>query len=209
MGDMAVRKTSFEHFLRDADCFWTMSFPTAAEARKILERRFDHVAEPLTQSLKGTLGALALAGLVTVKALAVSAILDNYGLFTPAEIQRRARSRLGEHSYNLAIRNCEHFAFWCATGLSTSQQVEGLLYGGAALVAALVTGKAGNALDTLVDPAGRESLGGEGLFRRSEPIPADLMPGARGPAGRTAGSSAERAAQNVPGAEADTARRLT
>jgi len=40
----------------------------------------------------------------------------------------------------IATRDCEHFAFWSATGLSTSRQVEALLYGGAALPAASLAG---------------------------------------------------------------------
>ena len=36
---------------------------------------------------------------------------------------KRAESRLGEHKYNLLFNNCEHFATWCVTGVSHSQQV--------------------------------------------------------------------------------------
>ena len=36
----------------------------------------------------------------------------------------RAESRLGEHKYNLLFNNCEHFASWCKTGVSESQQVK-------------------------------------------------------------------------------------
>jgi hypothetical protein len=35
----------------------------------------------------------------------------------------RARSRVGEDSYDLVEKNCEHFASWCATGLHNSRQV--------------------------------------------------------------------------------------
>ncbi|AOY80071.1 lecithin retinol acyltransferase family protein [Moorena producens JHB] len=37
---------------------------------------------------------------------------------------RRAKSRLGERQYNLIFNNCEHFANWCKTGKSESQQVK-------------------------------------------------------------------------------------
>jgi hypothetical protein len=40
------------------------------------------------------------------------------------ETLRRARSRLGEHDYNLATNNCDHFATWCKTGKHRSIQVE-------------------------------------------------------------------------------------
>jgi hypothetical protein len=49
-----------------------------------------------------------------------------FGLYPPAEIVRRARSRMGEVEYNLASGNCEHFAMWCATGVSRSLQVDRL-----------------------------------------------------------------------------------
>lgn len=42
----------------------------------------------------------------------------------PAEAVARARSRMGEHSYNPLSRNCEHFAYWCKTGLEHSGQAE-------------------------------------------------------------------------------------
>ncbi len=35
----------------------------------------------------------------------------------------RAVSRLGEQKYNLLFNNCEHFATWCKTGVSDSQQI--------------------------------------------------------------------------------------
>jgi len=40
------------------------------------------------------------------------------------EIVRRARSRLGEHSYRLFSNNCEHFSTWCLRGESHSAQVD-------------------------------------------------------------------------------------
>jgi hypothetical protein len=44
--------------------------------------------------------------------------------FSRKETVRRARSRIGEKSYNLLFNNCEHFALWCKTGKSKSIQVE-------------------------------------------------------------------------------------
>jgi hypothetical protein len=44
--------------------------------------------------------------------------------FSPEEITRRARSRLGENDYRLLTNNCEHFCNWCSTGVSHSRQVE-------------------------------------------------------------------------------------
>jgi hypothetical protein len=44
--------------------------------------------------------------------------------YSPDEIVRRARSRLGENDYRLLTNNCEHFCNWCISGVSRSAQVE-------------------------------------------------------------------------------------
>jgi hypothetical protein len=44
--------------------------------------------------------------------------------FSPEEIVRRARSRLGENAYRLLTNNCEHFCNWSLSGISRSAQVE-------------------------------------------------------------------------------------
>ena len=40
---------------------------------------------------------------------------------------QRAESRLGEKKYNIIFNNCEHFATWCITGVSHSQQVKNFI----------------------------------------------------------------------------------
>ncbi|NEO58090.1 MAG: NC domain-containing protein [Okeania sp. SIO3B5] len=40
---------------------------------------------------------------------------------------QRAESRLGEKKYNIIKNNCEHFATWCITGVSHSQQVKNFI----------------------------------------------------------------------------------
>ena len=47
--------------------------------------------------------------------------------FPPQETIERARSKLGEQGYNLLLNNCEHFAFWCKTGVAKSTQVDDIL----------------------------------------------------------------------------------
>ncbi len=44
--------------------------------------------------------------------------------YSPQEIVRRARERLGENDYRLLTNNCEHFCNWCLSGISRSAQVE-------------------------------------------------------------------------------------
>jgi hypothetical protein len=59
--------------------------------------------------------------------------------FSPDEIVHRARGLVGTNlkKYNLISFNCEHFAFWCATGKLKSKQVEtgATIIGGIALAA--------------------------------------------------------------------------
>jgi hypothetical protein len=53
-------------------------------------------------------------------------IIDHFeSRYSPEEIVRRARSRLGEGDYRLLTNNCEHFCNWCVSGVSRSAQVEG------------------------------------------------------------------------------------
>jgi hypothetical protein len=44
--------------------------------------------------------------------------------YSPDEIVRRARSRLGENDYRLLSNNCEHFCNWCLSGVSRSAQID-------------------------------------------------------------------------------------
>jgi len=46
--------------------------------------------------------------------------------FSPDAVVRRAESRLGESRFDLMFNNCEHFAAWCKTGLSSSKQIEAI-----------------------------------------------------------------------------------
>ena len=52
--------------------------------------------------------------------------LKGYHLYSAKETVERAKSRIGETQYNLALNNCEHFALWCKTGLKESSQVDDL-----------------------------------------------------------------------------------
>ncbi|PAX51198.1 lecithin retinol acyltransferase family protein [Brunnivagina elsteri] len=64
-----------------------------------------------------------------------------YGQCYPDDkVIQRAKSRLGESKYSLLFNNCEHFATWCKTGLSDSEQVSnaGATAGGASVSGAAV-----------------------------------------------------------------------
>jgi hypothetical protein len=68
-------------------------------------------------------------------------------MFPRPEIVERARSQIGNKSYNLVFFNCEHFATWCKTGVYESNQVnsaidvaaEGVVY-----IANLISGNNSN-----------------------------------------------------------------
>lgn len=61
---------------------------------------------------------------------------------TPSVVVARAESRLGESGYCLVSNNCEHFAYWCKTGLHKSKQVENGVSGAAAFGVKAGTGVA-------------------------------------------------------------------
>ena len=43
--------------------------------------------------------------------------------FDPETVVSRAKSKLGERKYHPVTNNCVHFALWCKTGVSSSEQV--------------------------------------------------------------------------------------
>lgn len=47
--------------------------------------------------------------------------------YSPQEAVERAKSRLGECSYNLLFSNCEHFVNWCIEGKEYSRQVDNII----------------------------------------------------------------------------------
>lgn len=124
MGDPEVRVSTLKKFLGDQDAYFVLVFP---ESRG----RPGKLPVPVSAAgqcfgLGGVPGAALLEALEILRRLEAS---GDYHLYSPEETIQRARSRLGEHAYNLALNNCEHFALWCKTGIRQSHQVEGLLKG--------------------------------------------------------------------------------
>ena len=68
-------------------------------------------------------------GIATVRRGKYSGLEDSLYLikhkkYKPADtVVLRAKSRLGENKYDPLNNNCEHFALWCKTGISSSEQV--------------------------------------------------------------------------------------
>lgn len=48
---------------------------------------------------------------------------DPENCFQPNEVVERAKDRIGERSYNVLLKNCEHFATWCKTGKEFCSQI--------------------------------------------------------------------------------------
>ena len=46
--------------------------------------------------------------------------------FEPDSVIARAESKLGRSDFDVVLNNCEHFATWCKTGISDSEQVYAL-----------------------------------------------------------------------------------
>ena len=77
------------------------------------------------------------------------------------DVVNRARSKLEEKKYNLFSNNCEHFAMWCKTGISSSEQVKNMKEIGLPLVVGLVAEigeKIGRMVCTALNGAEKEAF---------------------------------------------------
>ena len=101
-----VRETSIEEFLNGSESFSVCTFP-------------EH---PMNLPVFPSKNPLAKI----IQFARIIKLLD-YHLYSGDEAIERARSKLGQGGYNLALNNCEHFAVWCRTGVKYSSQVNNIL----------------------------------------------------------------------------------
>ena len=101
-----VRETSLEEFLNGSENFTVCSFPE--HPQKFTGRSRKHLLFNIWQAVKNLR-------------------LKDYHLYSGEETVMRARSKLGQGGYNLALNNCEHFAVWCKTGVKDSSQVDQII----------------------------------------------------------------------------------
>ena len=94
-----------------------------------------HYADVRPEKRRATIRVTPLRDFSLGSRIEVVGYADSYA---PDVVVARALSRLGETRYHLANNNCEHFARWCTTGQSASEQVR--------VVAANVGGTAAGAL---------------------------------------------------------------
>ncbi len=97
LSDGVITETSLSKFMSDSDTVYVLNGLGPAADKKV----FDWIIQKLTN---GKVHA-----------------------FSPEETVARARSKLGEHGYSLLFNNCEHFSFWCKTGISKSSQTDDIL----------------------------------------------------------------------------------
>ena len=92
------------------------------------------------------------------------------------EVVERAKSRIGEAGYNIAFNNCEHFAKWCDTGKSSSDQVSAVIETAAGVVGTTAVGLVGSGL---VVPTMTISAGGDATAVAS--VSVTVLPQLAGP----------------------------
>lgn len=80
----------------------------------------------------------------------------------PDAVVARAMSKLGQREYGLRKNNCEHFAHWCVTGKSRSEQVETAASG--AGVAGAAAAAAGAAAGTMAAAGSVAGVSGAGIM---------------------------------------------
>lgn len=107
---MHIDETSMDKFLGNSNRYYVYKFPNDGD-KPIKRIR----GEGLDRGYKES--AYAIYILLKLKNKI------KYRIYSPEETVKRARSRIGERSFNLIFNNCEYFAVWCKTGVSQSYQV--------------------------------------------------------------------------------------
>lgn len=110
-----IEETSMSRFLRGKKRYYVMVFP-------------ETYGEPGKEIFDAANAAHGVARLPRLYQVLLHIKNSRaYHLYTPEETVSRAYSRLHEERYHLLFNNCEHFALWCKTGVSTSHQVNALI----------------------------------------------------------------------------------
>ncbi len=113
----SIRKDSLDYFLNndpDSNYFVVKFSPSDNRPMKINTKT----------DMQGQMG---LMDIVEINGTYKKLIKDkDFHIYSGDECVKRAYSRLCETSYNLIIKNCEHFAMWCKTGVAYSSQVENI-----------------------------------------------------------------------------------
>lgn len=104
----SVQRTTLQEFARGAEV-------ASRDYHEFFERLQRPEELPRRMTIRWRRELMRLAGNDgQSKAFAADAVID------------RAESRLGRADFDLVFNNCEHFATWCKTGISDSEQVYAL-----------------------------------------------------------------------------------
>lgn len=112
-----IKETSYDIFSKGSDC-QAIEFKSLNQSPSIE----DSFLSGLVGGILGPVGA----ALTLAEYIKKNLEYEDFYLYNNSETLERARSRIGESKYNLITNNCEHFAIWCKTNLSKSEQVENL-----------------------------------------------------------------------------------
>jgi len=122
---MKIQPTDFEGFLKGNSQFEIVEFPSKYESQKSFSQGSipsNRVTkQPPINPLKWLLPGFLSIPMAAAKVVATINSF-NYVLATPDKVVERARNRCGEQNYNFMFNNCEHFAVYCKTGVSESEQ---------------------------------------------------------------------------------------
>ena len=122
--DGVIRETSLAKFLDgDRDCY--VCFFDKHGRRQCSDDAFLPARIFGTAAVTSRVSVFDL--LIDVKEIYDLLFGEKAKLYSARETVERARSRIGEHGYNLLLNNCEHFAVWCKTGVEKSEQVEEII----------------------------------------------------------------------------------
>ncbi|MFC3211535.1 lecithin retinol acyltransferase family protein [Planomicrobium okeanokoites] len=108
--DNRIIQTDLKTFLRDSDTFFVLDVESLEERILKFPTLYPVMKIPTNINLSQ-----------------IRKLFSKMKINSPEETVERAKSCLGNGSYNLATNNCEHFAVWCKTGVSKSYQVDAIL----------------------------------------------------------------------------------
>lgn len=114
-----IMETDFKTFLRGKKEFFILDV-SCLEPSKFKKIEGINVAAAVTAGVSSYF-------LVAIELVSFLKKDKKFKYFSNEETIKRAKSRLGENQYSLYSNNCEHFAIWCRTGISDSQQVNKVL----------------------------------------------------------------------------------
>lgn len=124
-GDETVIHYTSDHWMTPRQLLRT-EIKKFARGDELLVRDYEKFYETLTHD-DATLNVLEQASTQFNQMLdAIRGIKVKELDFSADAVIQRAESRLGEFNFDIVFNNCEHFASWCKTGISGSNQINAI-----------------------------------------------------------------------------------